>query len=110
MKMSTRTKILLFALLALINIILRIQAAPYEIGYDSFFIHIIANSISEFGYAKWLLHPLSVFGLYPFSYSSSVPFILSGISQISGLEMHSIVFIFGMILGILSMMTAYIMA
>ncbi len=110
MIISTRIKYYLFGLLIILNILLRFQAEPREIGSDTFEMHIMANSISEFGYAKWILHPLSYVGIYPASYASSLQFLLSGISQSTRIEMDSVIFLYCMILGILSIFSAYIMA
>jgi asparagine N-glycosylation enzyme membrane subunit Stt3 len=77
---------------------------------DSTYIWGLANSISNFGYAEWILHPLSFFGLYPLSYPSAVPTILSIVSQASGLDIEYVILLFGFVLGILGMFGAYIMA
>ena len=108
MRLSGKVK--LFILFIILNIILRFQTLPLEIGSDSFGVHILANSISEFGYAKWFLNPLSIFGLYPASYTSSVPFILSGISQLTNTEMILTIFLYCLFIGVLSIFTAYLMA
>jgi hypothetical protein len=110
LKFSNKIKFELFIFLIILNIILRVQVVPHEIGADSFEMHIMANSISEFGYAKWILHPLSFFGLYPASYTSSMQFFLSGISQSTGIGMESTIFIYSVFIGLLSMFTAYLMA
>jgi len=110
MKLSRKRKFELFALLVMLNIILRFQIVSHEIGADSFLMHIMVNSLNEYGYAKWLLHPLSIFGLYPASYTSTMQFLLSGISQCTGMEMRWIIFLYCMFIGLLSMFTAYLMA
>lgn len=110
MKLFRKNILTLYSLLILLNIILRFQSASHEIGFDSFGVHILANSLSEYGYAKWILNPLSIFGLYPLSYASSVPFVISGSSQITGMEMEKVIFIYTISIGILSILTAYIFA
>ena len=110
MKLSKKSKIELFSLLIILNVILRFQVVPNEIFPDSFVMHIMVNSLNEFGYAKWFLHPLSVIGLYPASYSSSMQFLLSGISQTTGLEMRWVIFLYCVFIGLLSMFAAYLMA
>jgi hypothetical protein len=110
MKFSTKFKFGFIVLFIILNIILRLQVIPHEIGWDSFEMHSMANSLSEFGYAKWFLHPLSIVGLYPASYSSSMHFLLSGISQSTGIEMEKTIFLYNVIIGLLSMFTAYLMA
>ena len=110
MKLSNKMKFMLFAFLILLSIILRIQVVSHEIGHDSFLIHIMANSLNEFGYAGWFLHPLSIFGLYPGSYTSSMQFLLSGISQSTGMGVEPVIFLYCVFIGLFSMFTAYLMA
>lgn len=110
MKLPTHKKQLIFGLLILLNLIIRIPSIPHESGVDSFFIHGLATSITEFGYAKWWVNILSVSGFYPYSECSAVPFILSGISQSTGKEIESIILIVSIIFGILSVFTVYLLA
>ena len=110
MKLSNKKNFWLFGLLVILNIILRFQVVSHEIGWDSFLMHIMANSLSEFECAKWFLHPLSIFGLYPASYTSTMQFLLSGISLCSGIEMRWVIFLYCIFIGLLSMFTAYLMA
>ncbi|AKB71758.1 hypothetical protein MSMAC_1868 [Methanosarcina mazei C16] len=107
---SRRTKFLLMGLLLILNIVIRIPSIPHEKGYDSFFIHTLANSVSSFGVANWWINWLSVFGLYPHSYSSAVPFTLSGISQATGIEMEKTILLFCVIAGLFGIFTAYVFA
>lgn len=110
MKFSNRSNYILLGLLILLNIILRIPSYPHQTGYDSFHTSILANIISLLGHAGWWVHPLSIFGMYPYSYASAVPFMLSGISQLSGLEMEITVLIFDVFVGLLSIFTVYLLA
>lgn len=97
-------------LLLLLNIIIRIPSIPHEKGYDSFFIHSLANSISYAGVAQWWINGMSVFGLYPYSYASAVPFSLSGISQTTGISMEITILIFCVTLGLFSVFASYSLA
>lgn len=110
MRFSLKNKIILIFLLIILNLILRFQAKPNELGIDSFIIHIMVNSLSEYGYAKWVLHPLSFAGLYPYSYSSSVQFLVSGIHQLTALDMNNVLFLYNITLGIFSFFTGYLIA
>ena len=110
MQLSKRTILLLLCLLVLLNIVIRIPSYPHESGGDSFIIHVLANSVSENGYAKWWINSLSIFGLYPYSISSAVLFALSGISQSTGLEMELAIWLFSLIIGLFSVFAAYILA
>jgi len=111
MKFSKRVILTLFALLILLNIILRYPSTPHEIGVDSFVVHSMANAISTFGYAGWWIHPASIIGSYPYSTSpSAVPFLLSGISQCSNMDTESVILLYSMVLGLFSIFAAYLMA
>jgi hypothetical protein len=110
MKLSKKAKIKLFILLILLNFILRYSIAHHEIFNDSFEMHMLANSLSEFGEARWWVHPLSIIGMYPNSYASAISFILSGISQCTGLELELVIFLYGLVFGLLSMFAGYIVA
>lgn len=105
---SLRKKLLLMSLLFILNIVVRIPSIPHEKGYDSFFIHSLANYVSYFGEARWWINWMSVFGLYPYSYASSVPFSLSGISQLTGISMEITILLFCFFLGLISIFTSYI--
>lgn len=108
---SVKSKILLLILLIALVMILHYPMSFNEIGWDSFAIHILANSISEFGYAKWWLHPLSVVGMYPYGgVGGALLFLLSGTSQITEMSGDVNIFWVSLFLGILSIFTAYLMA
>lgn len=107
---SKKMKIILFSLLIGLNIILRIPFYPHESGADTFVMHILANSVSQFGHARWWINPLSAVGLYPYSECSAVPFIISSISQSTGIDTERTIFLFCMIIGLLCVFSAYIMA
>jgi len=100
----------LWAGLLALTIILRYPATPHEIGWDTFSIHALANSISEFGWARWWVHPLSIGGFYPGSYASSVPFLVSGISQCTGIDTEWTIWLFCTLIGIFTVFFAYILA
>lgn len=110
MLINKKQKYVLLSLLTLYNIILRLPVTPHELGWDSFEIHAFANVITTFGYAKWWLHPLSIFGFYPYSYASAVPFTLSGISQLTSIEMETTVWIFSFFIGVFSYLPFYLLA
>lgn len=111
MQFSLRTKVVLLGLLVLLGFVFLVPTTPHEIGWDSFSVHLMANSISEFGYAKWWLHPASIMGSYPYSTSpSAVPFLLSGMSQGTNINMESTILLYSLFLGIFSVFGAYLMA
>ncbi|MGP8321302.1 MAG: hypothetical protein ACT6FE_03125 [Methanosarcinaceae archaeon] len=111
MRFPPRTKAVLMGLLILLAVVFRYPTTPHEIGWDSFAVHLMANSVSEFGYAKWWLHPAAIIGSYPYSGSASaVPFLLSGISQCTGMDTEVVILLYSIILGLFSVFAAYLMA
>jgi len=101
---------MLLVLLVVLNVILRFQPTFNEIGLDSFFIHAMINSLNEFGYGRWVANSLSFFGLMPYSYTSSVQFLISGISQSTGLEVEQIIFAVTFMFGTFSIFPIYLLA
>jgi len=97
-------------MLIVLNILVRIPLVPHEIGSDSFLIHNLADSVVKFGYAKWVIHPLSIFGLYPFSTPSAVPIFIGGLSRLTSLGVEQTIALFSIGVGILSVFTSYVMA
>lgn len=112
-EISQRKKVILFTLMIILNIVLRIPSIPHEKGSDSFFIHTLSNSVTTFGTANWWAHWLSIFGLYPYSYASSIPFSLSGVAQTTGLtgvQMENTILLYCIFLGLFSIFVAYVFA
>ena len=111
MKFRRSIKIVVLIELIILNLILRFPIAFHEAGVDSFGIHALANSISNFGYAKWVIHPASLIGLYPLSTPSGGPILLSGISQSSGINMEFTIFLFtSIVLATLGIFSVYLLA
>ena len=111
MKFRRSAKIVLLIELIILNLILRFPITFHEEGVDSFTIHLLANSISNYGYAKWIIHPASIIGLYPLSYPSGCPILLSGVSQCSGINMEFTIFVVATIMfGTLGIFSAYLLA
>lgn len=110
MKLSKKATFILLVLLVVLNILLRYPLTLHEIGMDSFAVHILGNSISMFGYAKWWYHPTAILGFYPYTEISGVPFYLSALNQTTNMDMEAVVFLSSVFLGILSAFTAYLAA
>lgn len=94
-------------LILLLNVLIRIPLTISETGTDSFLIHGLAASIYDKQYIAYSLHPLSVFGYYPYSYASAVPILLTEFSKISGISLSFVVIAFGVlcsVIGIFSVM------
>lgn len=107
---SKTSKFFFLFLLLILNIIIRIPSIPHEKGVDSFFIHLLATSLSIYGESRWWLDKLSIFGLFPYSYASSTPYSLSGISQLTNLNMEHSILLYCVLLGLFSMFSMYLFA
>ena len=94
----------------LTSITLRYPLVPHEQGWDSFIIHQMAQSISRYGYMKWIFNPLSYIGYYPYSYASGIPVFLSSFSQLSGLDMEHTILFFCLVESVLFFVFAYMAA
>lgn len=95
----------------LMNLLFRYPVGiTHEVGADTTFIDSLASSLSEEGRAKWVLNPMSLFGLYALSYPSGVPFLLSEFSQMSGVSIEGTIFFFGIFLGIIGTLGAFLVS
>lgn len=101
---------ILLVLLILLNVVLRLPITPHGTGSDSFMFHELSNSIIQYGYAKWVIHPASIFGLYPYSYPSGLMYLLASISLLTNLSMENVSILFPMFLGVLGVFGAYLVA
>ncbi|MEM2899281.1 MAG: hypothetical protein QXT63_00660 [Thermoplasmata archaeon] len=109
MRISKLNTIVLFLLLLILNLILRYPMTPHEIGWDSFVIHDLINAINREGRVTWYLHPLSLFGMYAYSYAAAIPLLLSAIAQLTGVTTEDAIFIFCIFEGILTLFLGFIL-
>jgi len=93
-----------------LNIIIRYPVVPHQLGVDSFFIHYLAGVIGSEGKIPWLLSILSLFGLYPYSYPSGIPILLSELHLVTGCELEVIIYLFALVMGLLGLGTSYLLA
>lgn len=93
MNKLTYKEMVLFALVLLLTLVIRIPNTAHPTGVDTFSNYARAESISNYGYATWVLHPTSLIGMYPLSYPSSEHFFISFFSIITGINVeYSILF------------------
>ena len=107
----------------MLNIIIRIPTYPHEAGSDSFHYHSLAKSISDQGFAPWTTNPAGFFGDYGASKfpgvkslnlgsgkPSSLPFFLSGISLLAGINMEITILVSAILLGVLAAVFSFALA
>ena len=95
MVFSKRTILCILVLLVLLSIVFRFPTVEHErYQADSYYIHLLSQSIVDDNYAIWTVTPLSLLGYYPMSYPSGVPFALAEISILTGCSVEcSILFL-----------------
>jgi hypothetical protein len=94
----------------LITVAFRWPTTYHETGVDSFYIHGLANSAAQFGDMRWVVNPLSLFGLYPLSYASGVPIMLAEFSNMTGMTMEETILIFSFLTAIIAALTSFLLA
>lgn len=93
----------------LVAIALRWPSTYHETGSDSFYIHSLATSIVQFGDMGWIASPLSIFGLYPLSYASGMPVLLSQFALMTGTTMELTILIFCFLAGAIAAVTSFML-
>lgn len=104
-------KIVPLILLVILITIIRIPINASYVGErdtDSAFFDHLSESIIADGFAKWLLHPASAFGLAEFSYPCFAPFALALASIMTGLTRLGLFTALSFNFGIIGMLVAYI--
>ena len=111
MRLPRKVNYCLLMALVLVSIVYRYPTGVnHEMGSDTTFVHTMANSISQDGYAKWILHPSSYFGLYALSYPSAAPFIMSSLNMVTRISVEGVILIIGQILAIVGAISAFLVA
>ncbi len=108
-KIPARVTVTLLASMSLASLVLR-YPGNHELGYDSFFVHTLAQSIVSTGQAKWAFSLFSYFGWYPLSYPSGVPFQLAAMSELSSLNVEATILLLSLMLGLVGILNAFLMA
>ena len=108
MKLPPKVTYSLLASLVLVSIVFRYPLDfGHETGSDTTFIHSLSDSIMQSGFAVWILHPTSYFGLYALSYPSGMPFMLASISSIGGISLEGGMLISGVMFGIVGVLGSF---
>ena len=81
----------------------------HEAGSDSFFYHRMTNVLLTFHKVTWFLHPLSLWGLYPYSDSPAAPFYVAEFSSLSGLSVESSIIFYDYIFVIIGIFGAFLL-
>src|SRR5881409_563252 len=110
MKVGRRTTLALLGVLLVVSLLLRYPRSEHEVGVDSFFVHVLAQSIVADGRAEWILNPFSFFGWYPLSYPSAGPILLAASADVVGVDVEGSILLVAMLLGPIGILGAFLMA
>ncbi len=110
MKVGRRTTLALLGAILVVSLLLRYPRSEHEVGVDSFFVHVLAQSIVADGRAEWILNPFSFFGWYPLSYPSAGPILLAASADVVGVDVEGSILLVAMLLGPIGILGAFLMA
>ncbi len=110
MRLPSKPTYAFLLFLCVINLAIRYPRTPHELGYDGFIYHGMTVSLVQNGYALWILHPLSYFGLYPLSQPSGSLFFLAGLNELGGMEVEASILIFDFGLVFLGLLGSFILS
>ncbi len=82
----------------------------HQYSWDTFFYSIESNVILEYHRMTWLLHPLSLWGLYPYSDSPAAPVYVAEISSLSGLSVENSILVFDILIVIFAAASMYLLS
>ncbi len=97
-------------LLILFTIIIRIPLITFQVGIDSYFIYGISNIILEKGFIAYNIHPLSIYGYYPYSYAVGAPLLVSLINRLMDINLDFSASIFSIFTGLVAFSGSFILA
>lgn len=106
---SPKHVMLTLAALVLVNLIVRYPYASQLVGADTFYVTGFAGSISELGRIGWADDALSYFGV-PSGQPAAVPTLLSGTSQLSGLNIIASNYLITSLLSTLAALSSFCLA
>jgi hypothetical protein len=98
---------LLLLMIIIIGIAIRVSYTPSEIGWDSYRTHEITSLIIQNKYIAYDINAFSVFGLYPYSYATAVPIVLSIISEITKINIEVSICLFSIITFLMGLLGVY---
>lgn len=103
---SKKHTFILPALLVILNLVIRIPLVHHELGQDSFYIHQIADSITEYGAVKWVHHPIQFFGIS--TSPPALPIMISGYAQCLGICSELSILLLSIIAGLLCAIVGFV--
>lgn len=110
MKFPKYSNYMLILFLVTLSIMLRFPRTPHSVGIDAFVMQGLTNQIVADGYAAWIIHPLSYFGLFPLSYPSGGIFLPASLDVLSGYPSEISILALSLLMGIIGVLGSYLLA
>lgn len=110
---SIQNRVILLLLLSIlfVSFVLRYPLVEHERHQtDSYYIHMLADSIIDNEFAIWVFHPLSLVGYYPYSYPSAIPFLVAESSEMTGCSVEVTILLLDMVLAALFCFSVFVLA
>lgn len=110
MELSAKTRYSLISLMLTSILLFKYPQDPHEYGKDSYIVHGMATNLQNLDSAPWLIEPLSAYALYPFSYAPGMAFLLTALSDISGLSIELVILLFTIIISMIGALGMFMFA
>jgi hypothetical protein len=110
MKFPKYSNYMLILFLIVLSFILRFPDTSHSVGIDAFVMQGLANCIAEDGYAAWIIHPLSYFGLFPLSYPSGGIFLPASLMVLSGYSSEISILVLSFLMGLVGVLGSWLLA
>src|SRR5439155_25075227 len=107
MRLGKSSTVALLLFLVSLNLILRYPRTPHELDYDGFVFHGMIRFLVSDGYATWIIHPLSYFGLYPLSHPGGGLFLVASLTQVSGIPIEGSILLLDFVVVVVGLLGAF---
>ena len=107
MRLPKRVCFAFLLFLICLNLIVRYPRTPHELDYDGFIFHGMIRFLVSDGYARWIIHPLSYFGLYPLSHPGGGLFLVGSLTQVSEVPIEGSILLLDSVVVIVGLLGAF---
>jgi len=95
-------------LVCIFAVVIRIPRVPHMLGGDGALLVVESTSLLQGNILPWLIHPLSIFGMYSFSgYPLGSVSVMAGLIQLTGENLEVATFLFTALFSLIGVFTSY---
>ena len=106
MKLNPKIMKLYLLFLLFLNLTFR-YFRPSPGGGDTWAISVKATVLLNSGKITWLLHPLSLFGWYPYSYPTGMPSFVAAFQLVTGLSHLNVIYLISLFVSLLLVLVLF---